>query len=376
MRFSSHLLFFSLLAIQGGLAFPSYGTLAGLSRAELDTVLPTLQRGVLEPPPGPLKDTRAKLVNDKSHPWKPAGKNDIRGPCPGLNTLASHGWLPRDGVATPAQIVNAVQEGFNMGNGLAIFVTYAAHLVDGNLVTNLLSIGGKTSKTGPNPPAPATVGGLNTHAVFEGDASTTRADFFFGDNHSFYETLFNQLTAFSNKFGAGFYNLSVAAEFRFQRIQDSIATNPQFGFSSPRYFTAYAESVFPVAFFIDGRDTSGQLDMKVARGFFQNSRFPDGFFRSGISTTSTVIGAGIDFIFSKHPIPPGGNNGAVNSYTPDPNSADLSQLCKLYTDFVNNTIRGLYPNAKGVLLAALNKNLDFFYSPLAGSDCPQVPAFV
>lgn len=55
-----------------------------------------------------------------------------------------------------------------MRNDLATFVTYAAHLVDGNLVTDLLSIGGKSSFTGPDPPAPAIVGGLNTHAVFEG----------------------------------------------------------------------------------------------------------------------------------------------------------------------------------------------------------------
>jgi unspecific peroxygenase len=55
-----------------------------------------------------------------------------------------------------------------MGNDLAIFVTYGAMLVDGNLITNLLSIGGKTRKTGPDPPSPAIVGGLNTHAVFEG----------------------------------------------------------------------------------------------------------------------------------------------------------------------------------------------------------------
>lgn len=55
-----------------------------------------------------------------------------------------------------------------MEHDTAVFVTYAAHLVDGNLVTDLLSIGGKTRKTGPDPPAPAIVGGLNTHAVFEG----------------------------------------------------------------------------------------------------------------------------------------------------------------------------------------------------------------
>lgn len=91
MRFSSYLLALSLLNLHGTLAFPSYGTLAGLSRSELDAILPTLKRGVPESPPGPLIDTSAKLVNDEKHPWKPAGKDDIRGPCPGLNTLASHG---------------------------------------------------------------------------------------------------------------------------------------------------------------------------------------------------------------------------------------------------------------------------------------------
>jgi hypothetical protein len=61
-----------------------------------------------------------------------------------------------------------------MENSVARLVTYAAHLVDGNVVTDQLSIGGKSQLTGPDPPAPAIVGGLDTHAVFEGDASMTR----------------------------------------------------------------------------------------------------------------------------------------------------------------------------------------------------------
>jgi len=55
-----------------------------------------------------------------------------------------------------------------MENSIAVFVTYAAHLVDGNLITNKLSIGRKSAKTGPDPPSPAIVGGLNTHGLFEG----------------------------------------------------------------------------------------------------------------------------------------------------------------------------------------------------------------
>ena len=44
-------------------------------------------------------------------------------------------------------------------------------LVDGNQITNLLSIGGKSYETGPDPPKPAIVGGLDTHGVFEGAKS-------------------------------------------------------------------------------------------------------------------------------------------------------------------------------------------------------------
>ncbi|KAJ3481539.1 hypothetical protein NLJ89_g12202 [Agrocybe chaxingu] len=92
-------------------AFPAYASLAGLSERELNAIIPTLGAREPAPPPGPLPDTSAKLVNDAAHPWKPLRPGDIRGPCPGLNTLASHGYLPRNGVATPAQIITATMEG-------------------------------------------------------------------------------------------------------------------------------------------------------------------------------------------------------------------------------------------------------------------------
>ena len=80
-----------------------------------------------------------------------------------------------------------------MESELARKTTYAAHLLDGNLVTDLISIGDKTPKTGPDPPTPAIVGGLNNHGTFEGDASMTRADAYFGDNHSFNQALFEEV---------------------------------------------------------------------------------------------------------------------------------------------------------------------------------------
>lgn len=69
-------------------------------------------------------------------------------------------------------------EGFNFENSVARNLAYSAILLTGNLVTDLVSIGSKTAKTGPDTPGPATIAGLNTHNAFEGDASITRGSFF------------------------------------------------------------------------------------------------------------------------------------------------------------------------------------------------------
>ena len=74
--------------------FPAYGSLAGLPIEDRDLIISRLQVRQAEPAPGPSNDTSAKLVNDEDHPWKPLKPGDIRGPCPGLNALASHGVRP------------------------------------------------------------------------------------------------------------------------------------------------------------------------------------------------------------------------------------------------------------------------------------------
>jgi hypothetical protein len=83
--------FITLVFVAVALAFPQYASLAGLSDGEIDRIIPTLNTRDAPLPPGPLTNTSSKLVNDPAHPWKPLQPGDIRGPCPGLNTLASHG---------------------------------------------------------------------------------------------------------------------------------------------------------------------------------------------------------------------------------------------------------------------------------------------
>lgn len=86
------LLFFLYLYTQIA-AFPSYGSLAGLSDREINEFARTAEVALTgaKPAPGPLKDDGVKLIADAAHPYQAAGSNDMRGPCPGLNTLASHG---------------------------------------------------------------------------------------------------------------------------------------------------------------------------------------------------------------------------------------------------------------------------------------------
>lgn len=82
---------FTLALASSAAAFPAFGSLAGRSEEELESIIPSLWISPPESPPQPSNDTGTKLVNDANHPWQPTMAGDIRGPCPGLNTLANHG---------------------------------------------------------------------------------------------------------------------------------------------------------------------------------------------------------------------------------------------------------------------------------------------
>lgn len=129
-------------------------------------------------------------------------------------------------------------------------------------------------------------------------------------------------------YGGGKYDISAATEVRWARIQDSMARNPNFTFTTPRYFTAYAESVFPFRFFVDGRDTSASLNLTVARGFFENTQFPVDFHRRNGSYGLQNIGPDLNTLSKAHPIAPGHNEGAGN-YVLDPEDPGFSQGVRL-----------------------------------------------
>jgi hypothetical protein len=364
-----------LIGLVSARAFPRYASLAGMSNEEVEIVARQIGYSPPQPAPPPLQNDDAILVNNPQHPFIPAGPEDQRGPCPGLNTLASHGYLSHTGVDTPQNLINAVMNGLNMGNDLATFVGFAAFLTNGNPLTNLISIGGSTPLTGQNPPPPAIVGGLDTHNTFEGDISLTRLDEFLGNNHAFNQGLFDEVTQFADMYGGGkYYNFTVASEYRYHRVQQSIAQNPTLFLDFPRFETAYAEAAFPFKFMVDGRIQNEQLPLQNMFSFFSLMHLPDDFYRRNGSCGFSCIGPEIDALLAVHNVLPGSNAGKVNSYTPNPNAyvlpGNTNKVCATYYTFVKKIVQ-LYPKPQGLLLDSLKTNLRTFYSPTAAMNCTE-----
>lgn len=84
------------------------GTLEGLIGSVAESVNPDNKR----PEPG--------------YTFQAPGPGDSRGPCPGLNLLANYGYLPRNGIVTAGEVLQATARGFNMGADLAsVLIAFA-----------------------------------------------------------------------------------------------------------------------------------------------------------------------------------------------------------------------------------------------------------
>lgn len=51
------------------------------------------------------------VSNTGTHAYKAPGPSDLRGPCPGLNAMANHGYIPHNGVATITQFIQGTYDG-------------------------------------------------------------------------------------------------------------------------------------------------------------------------------------------------------------------------------------------------------------------------
>ncbi|KAN0114595.1 Cloroperoxidase [Hyaloscypha variabilis] len=185
--------------------------------------------------------------------WTPPGPDDVRGPCPMLNTLANHGILPHSGYNISQEItIKALSSAVNFTSNLAEFLFAFA------LTTN--------------PEQNATVFNLHqlgTHDILEHDASLSRSDKFFNTSDAFNKDVFAETTSY---WPGDVIDLQKAATSRHARALTSVGKNPSFTFSELARGFAHGEvAALPLVF---GDRVAGTAPKDLVVSFFENERLP------------------------------------------------------------------------------------------------------
>ncbi|KAF5983070.1 2-hydroxyacylsphingosine 1-beta-galactosyltransferase [Fusarium bulbicola] len=170
------------------------------------------------------------LPDPKGHEFRAAGPYDSRSPCPGLNALANHGYLPRDGANINYDMINhAAQAAYNFEDGFYIDAV--------NMVFQLnISTSNRPSET-------FHLRDLAQHDQIEVDGSLTRNDIFFGDDLHFDATVFDPvsrdlgLNKISRK--DKFVTIETAAKATKTRLDLAKRVNPEFNASVHQHQTEY-----------------------------------------------------------------------------------------------------------------------------------------
>ncbi|KAI0168062.1 Chloroperoxidase [Pestalotiopsis sp. NC0098] len=169
--------------------------------------------------------------------WSPAGPDDYRGPCPMMNTLANHGFLPHDGRnVTKANAVAALGNGINFDPDLASLMWEQAVIAN------------------PQP-----------NATF----FTLRSDAFFGNNHVFNQTIFDTTRVYwtSEELTA-----QMLADGKLARQITSRSQNPNYTFTETTEHFSLGEVAAPIIVF--GDMTAGTVNRTWVEYFFENERLP------------------------------------------------------------------------------------------------------
>jgi len=164
------------------------------------------------------------LTEPSGYEWIAPTPEDSRSPCPGLNAMANHGWLPRSGKDIDlAALQRAVKGAFNFAPDA---LDQAFHIaVDFNLTTT-----GNSSTIH--------LSDLDLHDAIEMDGSLSRNDYFLGDNTHFDPVVW---VSTANRLGLydcveteadKFVTVEKVAVARALRVQDAMRANPRFNASA------------------------------------------------------------------------------------------------------------------------------------------------
>ncbi|SMY19362.1 unnamed protein product [Zymoseptoria tritici ST99CH_1A5] len=215
-----------------------------------------------------------KVSVSGEHQYIAPSLSDIRGPCPGLNAAANHGYLPRNGIQNIEQTISGLGALYNLGPRITAVLAAYAVITEGNPVEGVWSIGGPLPQDLLTNPLLGTGQGLSfSHNTYEGDCSIGRGDAYLnnGDAHSLNITRFKAVYDIAVADRSDRYTLD---KFRakFEEAQDeSIANNGYYftgAFSTVVVVPAAYNFVINLMSNHSAAEPAGYLDKKNFKSFF------------------------------------------------------------------------------------------------------------
>ncbi|CAG8390883.1 unnamed protein product [Penicillium salamii] len=183
-----------------------------------------------------------------------------------MNTLANHGFLPHNGRnITRDTLVEGLHDALNFNSSLSSLMfdmgvvanpdpnaTYFTLCVNYSNITHMITSDLEKSRDH-----------LNRHNVLEHDASLSRADAYFGSNHIFNQTIFNETKAY---WTSETLTPAMLANSKIARQINSKAYNPNYKFTSKTEQFSLGEVAAPVIAF--GNTQSGEVNRTLVEYFF------------------------------------------------------------------------------------------------------------
>jgi len=210
----------------------------------------------------------------------------VRSPCPGLNALANHDFIPHNGRGNSIPVLlKGLAEGLNMGADFTV------------------AIGGAGLLSSPNP-----LGGsfdlddLNMHNFpIEHDASISRQDAALGNPQPFYNPNWQQYIGFFE--GKATTDVPTASKAKFARYTDSFTRNPEFTYGVREAVLSYGENALYLQTM--GDPISGNAKIEYVRSLFEKEKLPFdlGWRPSKLPTTLASVGAMVAELYALSPEP-------------------------------------------------------------------------
>ncbi|KAF2127760.1 hypothetical protein P153DRAFT_320228 [Dothidotthia symphoricarpi CBS 119687] len=338
-----------------------------------------------------------KKFPEAAYPYQDPKPSDQRGVCPGLNTLANHGYISRSGIVTVAETIKASADVFNMGADLTAFLAGGSVVFAGDIPTMRFSIGGSDSRTNSAGPLGAALGtetGLSGHLRFkEGDASGTRCDFYLcnGDNHNLSPSVFLDLQNQAKTVGAGQYNVAAVTHHFANQYTNSRNKNPYFYFFPPQAALVIGATYFIPGFFSNGTIGAGGVANEASIASFLGAQFnsdgsvvyvpeqipPQGWYRRG---TPMFLSEGIDGIITlytgaaailKNPLLFGANTGTAGSFNGSFGLADFGGTTRNGVACqIEQAVYGNFISEFGNVLSTISSAFNTITAAFGSFGCP------